>query len=123
MAGAWGGWGRAWPGCERIFIVSMPARMARGLPLSVPACYRVRVAVRAKVRAGVGAGVRVRVRVRVRDVEEGDLVHAARRRDVLHDLLLARVRAHPAKGKAQACVSSKACLRSAAGGSGLLGVC
>mmetsp|Transcript_3612 Transcript_3612/g.8103 ORF Transcript_3612/g.8103 Transcript_3612/m.8103 type:complete len:244 (-) Transcript_3612:565-1296(-) len=28
-----------WPGCERIFIVSMPARMARGLPLRVPAWY------------------------------------------------------------------------------------
>ena len=45
MAGAWGGWARAWPGCERIFIVSMPARMARGLPLSVPAWYMVRVKV------------------------------------------------------------------------------
>ena len=31
--------GRTWPGCERIFIVSMPARMARGLPLRVPAWY------------------------------------------------------------------------------------
>ena len=33
------------------------------------------------------------------------LVHATRRRDVLHDLLLTRVRAHPAKteGKAQTC--------------------
>ena len=56
MAGAWGGWARAWPGCERIFIVSMPARMARGLPLSVPACYRVRVEVRLRLGRGWGWG-------------------------------------------------------------------